>query len=182
LERTTAVIGKNHRGDLNKSPHLSLSSKTFSIADVSTTKPARENFIIINQNNLNFMAVRYCVVPRKNPMDLEAPEKYYLRAKSVGKIDRAYLIKDMLRYTSLTQEEASSAINYLFEAVPRFVQLGFNVKLGLLGSFRATISSKGSDTIEEATVDKVKRIRIRFVCGKELREQIVKSSLEKFPE
>ena len=128
------------------------------------------------------MSVRYCIVPRKNLMNLSAPEKYYLRAKSVGKIDRDYLIKDMLRYVSLTQEEASSAINYLFEAVPRFLKLGFYVKLGTLGSFRATINSEGSETVEEATADKVKRIRIRFVCGKELKEEINKSSLEKFPE
>ena len=128
------------------------------------------------------MAVRYCIVPRKNPIKLEAPEKYYLRTKSVGKIDRDYLIKDMLRYVSLTPEEASAAINYLFEAVPRFIKLGFYVKLGTLGSFRATINSEGSETIEEATVDKVKRIHIRFFCGKELKKEINDSSLEKFPE
>jgi len=127
------------------------------------------------------MSVRYHVVQRKNPMDLTAPEKYYLRAKSVGKIDRDYLIKDMLRYVSLTQEEASSAINYLFEAIPRFLKLGFRVSLGTLGSFKATLNSEGSETLDEATVDKVKRIRLRFVCGKELKEDIGNSSLEKFP-
>jgi len=121
-------------------------------------------------------------MPRKNPRDLTAQEKYYLRAKSVGKIDRDYLIKDMLRNVSLTQPEAAGAIDYLFEAIPRFLQLGFYVKLGLLGSFRATINCEGSDTVEEATVDKVKRIHLRFVCGKELKDAIEKSSLEKFPE
>lgn len=128
------------------------------------------------------MSVRYSIVPRKNLLNLEAPEKYYLRSKSVGKIDRDYLIKDMLRYTSLTPEEASAAINYLFEAIPRFLQLGFYVKLGKLGSFRATINSRGVETIEEVTTDQVKNIRIRFVCGKELKEEINKSTLEKFPE
>jgi len=128
------------------------------------------------------MSVRYSVVQRKNLMDLTAPEKYYLRAKSVGQIDREYLIGDMLRYTSLTKEEASAAINYLFEAIPRFLKLGFYVRLGKLGSFRATLNSDGSDTFDGATPDKVKRVRIRFVCGKELTEEINKTSLEKFPE
>ena len=128
------------------------------------------------------MSVRYRIVSRKNLRDLTAPEKYYLREKSVGKIDRDYLISDMLRYVSLTEEEASAAINYLFEAVPRFLKLGFYVKLGKLGSFRATISSEGSETVEEATTEKVKRIHIRFICGKELKEDINKSSLEKFPD
>ena len=128
------------------------------------------------------MSVRYCIMPRRNPRNLLASEKYYLRAKSVGKIDRDYLIKDMLRYVSLTPEEASAAINYLFEAVPRFLKLGFYVKLGTLGSFRATINSEGAEMVEEASTDLVKRIRIRFVCGKELKEEINKSSLEKFPE
>jgi len=128
------------------------------------------------------MSVRYRIVSRKNLRDLTAPAKYYLREKSVGQIDRDYLIKDMLRYASLTEEEASAAINYLFEAIPRFLKLGFNVKLGTLGSFRAIISCEGSATIEEATTDKVKRIRLRFICGKDLKEEIKTSSLEKFPE
>ena len=128
------------------------------------------------------MSVRYCVVPRKNLRDLTAPEKYYLREKSIGLIDKDYLVKDMLRYVSLTKPEAEAAIDYLFEAVPRFLKLGFRVKLGLLGSFRATISSEGVETVEEATPDQVKRVRIRFICGKELKEAIENSSLEKFPE
>jgi len=128
------------------------------------------------------MSIRYSIVQRKNLLDLSAPEKYYLRAKSVGKIDRDYLIKDMLRYVSLTAEEASAALNYLLEAVPRFLKLGFYVNLGKLGSFKATLNSEGSDTMEEATSDKVKRIRIRFTCGKELKDEINRGSLEKFPE
>jgi hypothetical protein len=104
------------------------------------------------------MSIRYSIVQKKNPRDLTAPEKYYLSAKSVGKIDRDYLINDMLRYTSLTAEEASAALNYLLEGVPRFLKLGFYVNLGKLGSFRSTFNCKGSDTFEEATADKIKRI------------------------
>ncbi len=128
------------------------------------------------------MAIRYCILPLKNPADSMAPDKYYLIQKSVGHIDRDYLIRDMVRNTSLTSQEAATGIDYLFEAVPRLLELGFTVQIGRLGYFKVSIRSKGSDTPEEATPDKIKSMHLRFIPGREIRQEVTRYALEKFPE
>ncbi len=127
------------------------------------------------------MAIRYCVQALKNPLDETAPEKFYLRQKSIGNINRAYLIKDMVRNTSLTKQEAITGIDYLFEAVPRLLELGFTVQLGDLGYFMVSIKSEGSETAKEATPDKVQSMHLRFVPGEEIRQEVMNYSLEKHP-
>ena len=127
------------------------------------------------------MAVRYNVVELGNPLDQNAPKKFYLIEKSIGSINREYLIKDMVRNTSLTQMEAATGIDYLFEAIPRFLELGFIVQLGRLGYFKVSIRSKGSDVVEEATPDKIRGLRLRFIPGADIREDVRKFFVERFP-
>jgi len=127
------------------------------------------------------MSVRYVSALLRNPHDENAPKKYYLIEKSVGNIDRDYLIRDMVRNTSLTRMEAATGIDYLFAAIPRFLELGFTVQLGALGYFRVSIKSEGSDVVEEATPDKIKSLHLRFIPGHEIRKQVNEFSVEKYP-
>ena len=127
------------------------------------------------------MSVRYVNLLMGNPMDPTAPKKFYLISKSVGNIDRDYLIKDMVRNTSLTPMEAATGIDYLFSAIPRFLELGFTVQLGAMGYFKVSIRSEGSDTQNEATPDKIQGMFLRFIPGADIREQVNKFSVEKFP-
>ena len=127
------------------------------------------------------MAVRYVSMEVRNPLDPSAPKKFYLMQKSVGSIDRDYLIRDMVRNTSLTQMEAATAIDYLFSAIPRLLELGFTVQLGKLGYFIISIKSEGSDLKEDAAPDKIKSMHLRFIPGDEIRKQVNDFSVEKFP-
>jgi len=125
------------------------------------------------------MAIRYTIAQLRNPQDPSAPKKFYLIEKSLGNIDRKYLINDMVRNTSLTPMEAATGIDYLFSAIPRLIELGFTIQLGELGYFRIGISSEGSDTKEEATPDKIKTMRLRFIPGKEIRKRVKDLQVEK---
>jgi len=127
------------------------------------------------------MAIRYVSTQVRNPLDPSAPKKFYLIQKSVGSIGRDYLIKDTVRNTSLTPMEAATAIDYLFNAIPRLLELGFTVQLGELGYFRVTIKSEGSDLMEDAAPDKIKSIHLRFIPGEEIRKRVNDFSVEKFP-
>ena len=127
------------------------------------------------------MSVRYVNVQLRNPMDPSAPKKFYLIEKSVGNVDRDYLIKDMVRNTSLTVMEAATGIDYLFNSIPRFLELGLTVQLGVMGYFKVSIRSEGSDTQEEATPEKIKSMHLRFVPGHNIRKQVNDFGIEKFP-
>ena len=128
------------------------------------------------------MSVRYVPTLLGNPLDPAMPKKFYLIGKSVGNIDRDYLIRDMVRNTSLTAMEAATGIDYLFSSIPRFLELGFTVQLGALGYFRVSIKSEGSDTLDEATPDKIKSMHLRFVPGAEIRDRVNDFALERFPD
>jgi len=127
------------------------------------------------------MAIRYVSTQVRNPLDPSAPKKFYLIQKSVGSIDRNYLIKDTVRNTSLTQMEAATAIDYLFNAIPRLLELGFTVQLGELGYFMVSIKSEGSDLKEDAAPDKIRSMHLRFIPGLEIRKQVNDFAVEKFP-
>ena len=127
------------------------------------------------------MSVRYVNALLGNPQDDTAPKKFYLIEKSIGNVDRNYLIKDMVRNTSLTPMEAATGIDYLFSAIPRFLELGFTVQLGTMGYFKVSIKSEGSDTLNEATPEKIKSMHLRFIPGHEIRKQVNEFSVEKFP-
>lgn len=128
------------------------------------------------------MSIHYKVQQKGNPRDLTAPKKYYLTARSLGYVDRKEFIDQMVRNTSLTANEAASALDYLLEALPMLLKMGFTVKLGELGHFRTTISCEGSAQEADATIKKVRDVRIKFVCGRGLRQEIQNAPLEKFPE
>jgi nucleoid DNA-binding protein len=128
------------------------------------------------------MSIHYVAQPRKNLKDPSADPKFYVISKSLKAVDRDYLIQDMVRNTSLTEDEAATGINYLFRAIPRLLELGFTVQLGKLGYFRIAFKSEGSDSLEEATPDKIKRKKLIFICGNEIREKVKKFAVEKFPE
>ena len=125
------------------------------------------------------MPVHYVTQLRVNPRDPAANPKYFLINKSFDSIDRDFLIKDMVTNTSLTAQEAATGIDYLFKSIPKYISLGFTVKLGNIGYFTIGIRSKGSDTEEEATVDKIKRKRLVFIVGRELRKLINDLPVEK---
>jgi len=127
------------------------------------------------------MAIRYVSKQLRNPMDPSAPKLYYLIERAVGNVDRKYLIDDMVRNTSLTYMEAATAIDYLFNSIPRLLELGLTVQLGELGYFKVSIKSNGSDVEEDAIPDKIKSMHLRFIPGAGIRERVNKFHVEKFP-
>lgn len=128
------------------------------------------------------MAIHYVIRSKKNPRQPGAEPKFYLIARSLPTVSRETFIEDMVRHTSLTKNEAGAAIDYMFEALPRYIALGHTVTLGELGYFKATISSKGSDEPDEAKPDKITRKRVIFVFGRKFRELINSLPVQEYPD
>ncbi len=128
------------------------------------------------------MSIFYRIQQRINPQDRNGSKKYYLIQRSAGHIGREQLIEDMCDNKSLTPQEAGAALDYFFEAVPKFLKLGFTVGLKGLGYFYTSIKSEGSDTPKEATAHKKLITKVHFIAGKKFRDDINNTSIEKFPE
>ena len=128
------------------------------------------------------MSIHYVVKSRRNLKQPGAAPLYYPLSKSLKPFSRDLLIKDMVTHTSLTYQEAATGIDYLFDSIPKYLSLGFTVQIGKMGYFRIVFKSEGSETIEAVTADKIKRKRLVFVCGKEIRETVDGFLVEKYPE
>lgn len=127
------------------------------------------------------MPVFYVIREKKNPLEPQSPPKFYAQAKAWDHIDRKTLLKDIVRHTSLTQHEAAAGIDYLFEAIPNYLSLGLTVQLGDLGYFKCTIQSEGDEDPDKVTVDSIKNIALKFVPGKEIREQVRNLPVQEYP-
>lgn len=125
------------------------------------------------------MAINYYVQARESSFGNVRKRRYYLIAKSNGRISRKDLIEYMTRNASLTQSEANSALDYLLEAIPYFLKLGKRIDLDDLGSITAAIRSEGSDDPKEATPDKVRGIYMHFNPDRKLKLLLQRIPLEK---
>jgi len=125
------------------------------------------------------MAIQYYIQPRESYYGNTRKTRYFLIAKSVGRLGRKELIKSMTRNVSLTAAEAASALDYLLEIIPHFLRLGWRINLGDLGNITTTLRSEGSETPEEASVHKVKEIRINFNPSNKLKQSMQNTPLMK---
>lgn len=127
------------------------------------------------------MSLYYVIQKKENRIDSSQPGKYYLIQKSLGQIGKKGLIEDMVKHTSTTRQEAQSAIEYLFEALPRLIQLGYTVHYEGVGYFCTSIQSEGCAVPEEANAFKKKAVKLHFRPCKKLRENINAIPIHPFP-
>lgn len=115
------------------------------------------------------MSILYKVLPKKNPQDLLAPEKYYATAIADGIVDLDLLAELIAEQCTVTEADCYAVLLSLEKNIIRELGQGRIVKVGRLGNFQVGISSEGKDTPEEVTAVNVKKSRVIFRPGKKLR-------------
>lgn len=122
------------------------------------------------------MPLFYNKIQKKNPMDENAPAKWYPVLKTVGMMKEKEVAKLIADETTLNPKEAEMALSQLQKIMIRTLLNGQSVQLGDWGSFYLSLHTEGSETEKEAGPDKIKKINIRFTAGKELKEAISKAT------
>jgi predicted histone-like DNA-binding protein len=115
------------------------------------------------------MSVKFKVVPRKNPLDLLAPEKFYARAIGDGEVDLDTLAEMISLQCTVTEADCYAVLISLEHNIITELQQGRIVKLGKLGNFQVGISSEGLPTAPEVTAAAIIKSRINFRPGKRMR-------------
>jgi len=115
------------------------------------------------------MTVSYKVVEKKHPFDASLPNKFYARAVSNGDTDLESLAEIISTQCTVTSTDCIAVLNSLEEGVIRELKQGRIVKLGKLGSFQISISSKGVETKEEVNASAIKKAKIIFRPTKKMR-------------
>jgi predicted histone-like DNA-binding protein len=125
------------------------------------------------------MSVKFKVLPRKNPQDINAPEKFYAAAIGDGAIDLDRLAEKIAYQCTLTEVDCHAVLLSLVHNVSEELNDGRIVRLGKLGTFQIGISSEGKDTEAEVNASAIIKSRINFRPGNKLRKVLTELSFRK---
>ena len=79
---------------------------------------------------------------------------------------------------TVTRHDIKAVLSALQDQVIKAMQNGNSIRLGDLGSFRPTLSSKGSATSEQVTSHNIKRVHCRFTPGSLMYTRLSRSNPE----
>lgn len=125
------------------------------------------------------MPLKYHLVQRGNPNKKEDPKKHYTKAVHTGEVDLKGLAQELSRVSSLSIGDVQSVMTLLVDIIPRLVGDGKIVRLGDLGSFYAEVLSEGAETAETFHQSLIKKIKLQFRPGKDLRKELTRFNIEK---
>ena len=109
--------------------------------------------------------VTYSVTPRLNPRDKEAPAKYYARAQANGDVSIREMSERIQQSCTVTKADVQAVLVALEDVIIDALKSGEIVRLGDLGTFQISLSSKGAVTEEDYNTSFITKARINFRPG-----------------
>ncbi|MFY9243184.1 MAG: HU family DNA-binding protein [Polaribacter sp.] len=125
------------------------------------------------------MSIIYKTLPRKNPQDLAAPEKFYAAVVANGSVDFEMLAEIISEQCTVTETDCLAVLNVLEQNIVRELKQGRIVRLGKLGNFQVSLSSEGFVTADEVSANAITKARILFRPAKKMRNLLKNLSFSK---
>ena len=110
--------------------------------------------------------IPYIVKAKKNPITKEV--KYYAQIAPVNYVRLENITKKISEKCTVTEHDVKAVLSALQMCVLKHITDGNTVRLGDLGSFRATLKGKPSDTKEDVKVSNIERVRVRYTMSARL--------------
>ncbi len=125
------------------------------------------------------MPVNYVLVERHNPLKPSDPKKIYALAKSAGEVNLKQLSKDIAARCTVNSSDTLAVLDALIQQLTKELEEGRIVRMGDFGSFQLSISSEGIAAKEVFNSSLIKKSRIIFRPGKDLRDMLAVVSYTK---
>ncbi|CAL2092175.1 DNA-binding protein [Tenacibaculum sp. 190524A02b] len=125
------------------------------------------------------MSIKFKVVTKRNARNLEAPHKYYAATISNGKTELDDLAKYATETSSVSKADVLAVLESVFTKIAIDVADGKNVYVGEYFSVRASISSTGSENIEDVNAKNITKVRTIFKPGKLIKNALKLASFKK---
>lgn len=125
------------------------------------------------------MPAKYSLVPRKNPAKKNDPAKYYAQVQTSNVQDFKTLTRAVSDSCTVTSSDSKAVLDAFMNQMLRALASGEIVRLNDLGSFRLSVSSKGTESEKEFKAHMITKARIIFTPCKELKEMLKTLSFEK---
>jgi predicted histone-like DNA-binding protein len=114
--------------------------------------------------------IKYRVLERRNPSDLDLPAKFYAKAITHEVIGIDELCETIAEQSTVSETDVLAVLNSLEKNILKQIKKGNLIQLGRLGSFQLSLKSSGSDLAEDVTAGNVLRKRIIFRPSQRFRD------------
>ena len=125
------------------------------------------------------MSVKFNVVERSNPSNLQAPKKYYPSILSSGRVTLRQLAQQIASISTVSSADTMAVLEALLTVIPQELSRGNIVELGDFGNFWLRSTSEGAATAEAVRASQLKTVLPRFNPGKEFKRTLQAIEYEK---
>lgn len=105
--------------------------------------------------------------------------KYRARAVSNGKITTGKLAQWIRQTSGVSEAEAKGFIDILTDAVLDFIKDGYEVQVGDLGYFSASVTSRLVDNPNDIRAESIRFNRLNYRAGIEVKKKILSAGIER---
>lgn len=116
--------------------------------------------------------MKFKLVAKKNPMEEEAPPKFYPIPINSGVVDMDDFTADLAGRSSLTRGDIENVLSQFLDRLPYYLRDGKTVALVKFGKVRLTLVSNGADSEDEFHVSMIKGVRIIFTPDVRLKKEV----------
>jgi len=125
------------------------------------------------------MPIKYKLVAKKNPRDLEAPAKFYASSITTRKIGIDELAQAIARSSTVARADVYAVIVALIDEGVVMLSNGNQLELGKLGTLGVNLNSEGAETEELFSPALIKGAKVIYRPGAELKTMINSLKFEK---
>ena len=125
--------------------------------------------------------VTYSVVPRIDPRQKTDPPKYYAQAQASGDVSIREMSERIQQTCTVTKADVYAVLVAMEDVIIDALKSGEIVRLGDLGTFQISISSKGAVTEEDYSDALIKKARINFRPGIALSSMLTALTFARVP-
>jgi len=125
------------------------------------------------------MSVKYSVVERGNPSNLQAPKKFYPSISSSGRKSLRQLAGRIAEISTVSSADTMAVLEALLTVIPQELAAGNIVELGDFGNFWLKANADGADTAEAVRAGQITTLLPRFNAGKEFKKVLASIEFEK---
>ena len=114
--------------------------------------------------------IKFIIKGKKNPQK-KTETKYYAQIAPTTPLMLPQIVKLIEKRSTVSSSDIKAVLDALQFEIIHALQTGNSVRLGDLGSFHLTISSKGTTTEEEAKkagANLIKKVSVQFVKSAEM--------------
>ncbi|MBI5945554.1 MAG: HU family DNA-binding protein [Chloroflexi bacterium] len=125
------------------------------------------------------MTVKFNIVERGNPSNLQAPRKFYPSVASSGRRTLRQMAGRISEISTVSSTDTMAVLEALLTVIPQELAAGNIVELGDFGNFWLKITSEGADTAEAVRSSQISTLLPRFNAGKEFKKVLATVEFER---